>query len=102
MTNTTIVESNRLALVEAGIIGKDEEIHTYEFWKRYGLQVKRGEKAVARFSIWKKSNKEKIVEIETEDGEKTAQKIDTGRYFLKESCFFSSNQVEKASAKKPA
>ena len=101
MTNVQIVENNRQALIEAGIIGENDTIHTYEYWKAAGYQVKRGEKAIARFPIWKKGKQETIVEVKTEDG-KQEKTIDTGRFFLKESCFFSSLQIEKASSKKPA
>lgn len=102
MTNEVIIEKNRQALVAAGIITENEAIHTYETWKAAGLQVKRGEKAVAKFPIWKKSSKEKVVEVKTEDGEKTEKALQIGRFYMKESCFFSSRQVEQTSAKKPA
>ena len=30
-----------------------ELIHTYQKWKELGYQVRRGEKAIAKFPIWK-------------------------------------------------
>lgn len=98
MTNEEIIERARQSLIKAGTIKANEAIHTYEAWKAFGLQVKRGEKAIVRFPIWKMSSKEKTVEVETESGEKEEKTMQLGRFFMKESCFFSSRQVEPAKA----
>ena len=66
-----------------------EPIHTFQMWKSLGFSVKKGEKAVAKFTIWKYTVKKK-----TESEEEAQQK---GHCFMKDSCFFSLSQVEKAS-----
>ena len=107
MTNAQIIFNERVRLMEEQRIGttgrtlevinmkgetefinEPEEIHTYQAWKALGYQVKRGEKAIAKFTIWKyKAGK---VEVEAE-GEEEEQK---GRMFMKMSHFFSESQVE--------
>lgn len=76
MTNETIVFNERFRLMESGIIGttgnliiiedesgekrevpEPEEIHTYAGWKECGRQVKRGERAIADFPVWKCRNR---------------------------------------------
>ncbi len=64
-------------------------LHTYASWKKLGYAVKRGEKSQHKISIWKKSTKK----IEKEDGEE--ETVENGRFFLKESAFFTQNQVER-------
>ena len=64
-----------------------EQIHTFNGWKELGYKVKKGEHAKVRFSIWKYS----ADKIETEDGE---EKQGRGHCFLKESCWFTRDQVE--------
>lgn len=77
MTNEQIILSNRVFLMEEGVIGgtgekfvyKDEkgereieipeEIHTFQGWKELGRIVKKGEHSVARFPIWQKSKKKR-------------------------------------------
>lgn len=109
MTNAQIIFNERVRLMEEQRIGttgrvievlnmngetefinEPEEIHTYQAWKALGYQVKRGEKAIAKFTIWKyKAGK---VEVEAEgDGEEQEQK---GMMFMKLSHFFSESQVE--------
>lgn len=63
-------------------------LNTYAQWKKLGYQVKKGEKSKHRISVWKRS----IKKVENEDGEK--EEVDNGRYFLKESAFFTQDQVE--------
>lgn len=101
MTNNAIIEKAKNQLFAEGKIGSNtvtteygevevpEEIHTYAKWKSLGYHVKKGEKAIAKFSIWKyvtKKSKEK------EDEEEEA---DDSRMFLKASSFFKFSQVEK-------
>ena len=62
-----------------------EEIHTYAKWKSLGYVVRKGEKSIARFPIWKYTVRKKSAE---DDTEKTSM-------FMKVSSFFSFSQVEK-------
>ena len=100
MTNNAIIEKAQNQLLAEGKIGSNtvtteygevevpEEIRTYAMWKSLGYQVKKGEKAIAKFSIWKyvtKKSKEKEDEEEAENS----------KMFLKASSFFKFSQVEK-------
>ena len=105
MTNEEIIFQERMILFRTGKIGatgrtaivivndeerevqEPEEIHTYQAWKSRGFKVRRGEKAVAQFPIWKPATRK----YETEDGEEESR----GYMFLKKSAFFSQSQVEK-------
>ena len=84
MTNIEIVAFQWAQLVAAGTISADEEIHTFQKWKSLGYSVKRGEKAVASFTIWKHTTK-----TDKESGEESAA------MFMKQAAFFSTSQVEK-------
>ena len=109
MTNEQIIMSNRVFLMEEGLIGgtgetflfKDEdgnerevevpeEIHTYKAWKKLGFFVKKGEHSVARFPIWQKSSK-KAKGDEDEEGEPDK----SGKYYKKVAFFFTRAQVEE-------
>lgn len=70
------------------IIDEPEEIHTFAAWKNLGYSVKKGEKAVAKFHIWKYT--EKVIEAEEGEDEETIK-----RMFMKSACFFAQSQVEK-------
>lgn len=102
MTNQEIITEARFALMKQGIIGtsgrmievtdKDgnkkqiaepEEIHTYQAWKDLGYQVQKGQKAIARFTIWKHTEKE---------NKETGKKDE--KMFMKNACFFKASQVE--------
>jgi hypothetical protein len=108
MTNNMIITLKQLELVEAGIlhytgrtiqgvnvftgeladIPEIEAIHTYAHWKSLGYQVKKGEKAIIQFPIWKYTTGKK-----NESDEDEAQK--TGHCFMKNSSWFSERQVER-------
>lgn len=107
MTNAMIIFSESVKLMEEGIIGttgrtvqmedsegkritlqEPEPIHTYAAWKSLGYQVKKGQKAVASFMIWKHTVK-KAKEDDEEDKE---------RMFMKKASFFTFAQVEKITA----
>ena len=62
-----------------------EEIHTYEGWKQLGYQVKKGEHAIAKFSIWKY----------VKDKKKDDEEVGKSFCFLKMSSFFKRTQVDK-------
>ena len=64
-----------------------EQIHTFAAWKELGYIVKKGQKAVAKFPIWKYFSK-KNEETNKEDS----------KMFMKVAAFFSSSQVEKITA----
>lgn len=86
MTNNEIISTAWMILVSTGKIDKTEDIHTYAGWKERGYQVRRGEKAVDKFSIWKYATSKK----KTETGETTEEP----KMFLKESAWFSTKQVD--------
>ena len=107
MTNEMIIFWNAVDLMNAGVIGttgrvltfenddgevmevqEPEEIHTFAKWKDMGFSVKKGEHAVARFSIWKGAEKT----VKDEEGNETDEKVT--KMFRKESCFFTAAQVE--------
>lgn len=102
MTNEQIIFSNRIRLMNEGVIGntgkniviedeqgrktltkEPEEIHTYMEWKRRGYTVRHGEKHISKFTIWKN------VPIRKE-GEEPKEKM-----IMKEAFFFKASQVEK-------
>lgn len=62
------------------------EIHTYKRWESLGYKVRKGEKCHIRITIWKHGKAK-----ESDDGEI----IKRARMFLKESCFYTEDQVEK-------
>lgn len=111
VTNSMIILEQSLALAEAGKIGytgktmtveingeevdlrEPEQIHTYARWKAMGYQVRKGEKAIAKFKVWKHvAGKKKEADSEEE---KTAG-AGRGRMFLKQAAFFSAAQVDPA------
>ncbi len=110
MTNAQIIFNESCRLMEDGIIGttgrkiiiemedgtekelmEPEPIHTYQTWKALGYQVRKGEKTVAAFTIWKARTKK--AEGSDEDGgsEET-------RMFMKTAHFFTMGQCDKISA----
>ena len=74
-------------LIANGVINEDMEIHTYAHWKSLGFQVRKGEKAIAKFPIWKYTKKKKKDMTEEEAQSK-------GYCFMKNSSWFSNKQVE--------
>lgn len=64
-------------------VKETEAIHTFATWKQMGFMVQKGQKAIARITIWKYAGK-----VNEETGE------DEGRMFLKTAAFFSRSQVE--------
>lgn len=107
MTNAMIIMIEQSKLAEEGIlkytgrvlkginaIGEEVEykeiqpIHTYQMWKALGYKVKKGEKAIAKFPVWKYTSKKS-----KDDSEEAAQQ--KGYCFMKMSAFFTNEQVEK-------
>ena len=87
MTNSEIILMNRALLVADGKITEADVIHTFAHWQRLGFNVKRGQKAIAKFPIWKYRAGKKT--DEAAEGEP-----DPGRMFMTNASFFSSAQVE--------
>ena len=104
MTNERIIYNKSVELMESGKIGKTgrqfetedesgnkimldepEAIHTFQAWKAKGFSVKKGEKAVAQFYIWKCASKK----VKNSEGMTEEQK----RMFMKKASFFSASQV---------
>lgn len=112
MTNAQIIFNESQRLAEAGKIGytgrvfqmvlddgteitvpETETLHTYSVWQSLGYQVRKGEKAVAKITIWKHTAP-KVEQLPMQDGE-NVEYIDKGKMFLKLSAFFSQSQVER-------
>lgn len=106
MTNQMIILLQQIELQKAGVLkytgrilhginvaGEEVEIpeiqpiHTFQRWKTLGYRVKKGEKAVAKFPIWKY-----IYYGNKEMSEEEAQ--NTGHCYMKMSAFFTDEQVE--------
>ena len=106
MTNSEIIRKHRMSLMEQGLIGttgrtleainekgetvtlqEPEEIHTYTAWKELGYQVQKGQKAVAKFLIWKRK-----VKTDDETGKSEA------KMFMTRAAFFTRGQVQAISA----
>ena len=107
MTNQMIILMNQLELYKSGVLkgtGRNlnslrpdgtivqvpeiQSIHTFAKWKELGYRVKRGEKAIAKFPIWKYTTK-KSVDMSEEEAQ------ESGYCFMKMSAFFTDEQVEK-------
>ena len=105
MTNAQIIFNESVELMKNGKIGttgkqievedengnkmmldEPEDIHTFQTWKKLGYCVKKGEKAVAQFHIWKCVSKE----AENSEGMTEEQK----KIFMKKASFFSTSQVQ--------
>ena len=114
MTNATIILNEACNLFEQGLLkgtGKyikmmyldengneiekevelPEDIHTFAGWKALGYSVKKGEKAVSKFSIWKYV-KAKASEAEDANADGEA----SGHCIMKVAAFFSASQVQRS------
>lgn len=115
MTNAMIIFLKSVDLMRAGVLGttgriltvelpdgsikemqEPEPIHTFACWKGMGYSVKKGEHAIAKFPIWKGS--EKV--IKDEEGNETDEK--KLAMFRKEAFFFKRSQVEPTDDRKPS
>ena len=102
MSNEMIIFNARVKLMEKGILkgtgniitvenedGKKvqmeepEEIHTFAGWKALKFNIKKGEKAVASFPIWKHTKRKPKEEGEEEE-----------KMFMTKAFFFKAEQVE--------
>lgn len=101
MTNEMIIFNNRIELMKQGVIKgtgqyikvenekgekieleEPEELHTYRGWQELRRQVKKGEKAVATFLIWKHTVK------------KTEEDEEKEKMFMTKAFFFTVGQTE--------
>ena len=80
MTNVEIIEMAK------ELNGITEESHTYKRWQKMGYQVRKGERAAFKASIWKYSKKK----VKTEDGDEK----DESRMFKQTASFFTMSQVD--------
>lgn len=105
ITNAMIVFTHQQELLEAGkikptgrmieietaegtqMIPEAEAINTYGHWQELGYQVRKGEKAIADFPIWKYTIKAK------DQTEEEAQ--EKGYCFMKKAFWFSASQVDR-------
>ena len=76
---------------EEVFVKETEELHTYASWKSLGYVVKKGQKAVASFPIWKYSSKKETVVLDDGSEEET----DKSKMFMKVASFFTKNQAEE-------
>ena len=107
MTNAQIIFMESCRLLEEGVIGttgrkltmelpdgttkelmEPEPIHTYQTWKSFGYQVRKGEKNIAAFTIWKARTKKAEGNDEEGGSEET-------RMFMKTAHFFKISQCDK-------
>ena len=110
MTNEQIIENTKQKLLAQGILkptgrtlffrlddGSEielpeaEEMHTFQAWKSRGFSVRKGEKAIARLSIWKYITRKESIPMQ--DG--TIQEQEASRMYMKDACFFSRSQVDR-------
>lgn len=66
------------------VFRETEPIHTFQIWNELGFKVQKGQKAIAKFGIWKY-----VV-----DGKDEETGIEQGHMFMKTAAFFSLSQVE--------
>lgn len=113
MNNAQIILNESLALLENGLINttgrvitfkrndgteasvpEPEPIHTFNGWKAYGRQIKKGEHAVAKFPIWKYTSKKETIDAKNDAGEAVSIETENANMFLKTSFFFTFAQTE--------
>ena len=96
MTNQQIIMVEKAKLVEQGIIPENSELHTFATWKSLGFKVKKGEKAVAKFPVWKYVVKKvDVSDSSEEDSSEDADEKPKSRMIMKTAAFFTNSQVEK-------
>jgi len=78
-------------------IKETEPIHTFAEWKKAGFIVKKGQHAVAKFTIWMFTDKP--TKAAQEAAETAGKEPDADpHYYMKTAAFFSASQVEKITA----
>lgn len=88
MNNKQIISAAR------AMNGITEEAHTYNHWRALGYQVRKGEHAAFKTTIWKYADGKPA--SDTDDG---ANETSGGRMFMKSAYFFTRSQVDPITAK---
>ena len=110
MTNQEIIYREAIAhnimtqeAAEAAIkSGLEIPLHTYAAWKSRGYQVRKGEKATIKTSLWKRSKgKKKAQQESTEAAEQDSAENPeaSGHFFLATAFLFTAAQVEEIAAR---
>ncbi len=116
MTNGQIIFSESMRLMNDGIIGttgrkltlitidedgtekkeiidEPEEIHTFAEWKALGFMVQKGQKAVAKFTIWNFTDKPSKAKKATREAAGEDTEAADPHFYMKDACFFAFSQV---------
>lgn len=88
MKNAVLIALEEAQLIRDGKMDESEQLHTFAGWKERGYSVRKGEKAIAKFPIWKQTFRKNK---ETGEQEKD-------RMIMKMSCWFKTSQVDKIAA----
>ena len=84
------------AAAEAAILtGAEIPLHTYSAWKSRGYQVRKGEKATIKTSLWKRSKGKKSKDIDDTDQTTEESAEASGHFFLATAFLFTAAQVEE-------
>ena len=113
MTNAQIISNAQFDLMKAGKIGstgrnlefideagnvfsmpEPEPIHTFRYWKECGYSVKKGEKAVAKITIWKHTTRQPHIPEDADPDTAAIMAEPETRMFMKTSAFFALSQVQ--------
>ena len=90
------------AAAEAALLtGADIPLHTYAAWKSRGYQVRKGEKATIKTSLWKRSKGKKKAQDADSDTQQdgTENTKASGHFFLATAFPFTAAQVEEITAR---
>lgn len=118
MTNAQIIMSNRVFLMQEGIIkatdavmtitdddgtrtiNVPEEIHTFNEWKKAGRMVQKGQHAVAKFQIWmpRKNKKADAAEEAQADAGADDKAMEAKGFYKKVAYFFTAEQTKEIGA----
>lgn len=81
--------------------GLEIPLHTYAAWKSRGYQVRKGEKAAVKTSLWKRSKgKKKARDAEQDHQQDSAENPEaSGHFFLAAAFLFTAAQVEEIAAR---
>lgn len=101
MTNIQIVEIEcqrlNIAYTEYDVLYNNLPLKTYTEWRKFGYQVKKGEKAISCLKIWKHVQRKKVQEVQKEESENSTgeeEVVTKGGFKLVKAYFFSREQVE--------
>lgn len=120
MTNNQIIFNERMNLLEAGIlhstgrkmrccytddngevsemvVDEPEDLHTFKEWKDRGYMVQKGQKAIARFTIWNYTSMASKAARGAAEAE-GKDPADDPHFYMKEACFFAAHQVKRIDA----